>query len=103
MVSSRSLCGRVRFRCRSEFLEAGMKKLLLIFTLTAILPSLAEAQQTSDPRIADLVQAGRIRVGIHSFYTEDSRTGDLKPVSAGIIFLDMARMLGARIGVEVVP
>ena len=80
-----------------------MKKLLLIFTLTAILPSLAEAQPTSDPRVADLVQAGKIRVGIHSFYTKDSRTGELKPVSAGIIFFDIARMLGARIGVEVVP
>src|SRR3954469_18792564 len=103
MVSSRSLCGRVRFRCRSEFLEAGMKKQLLIFTLTAILPSLAEAQQSSDPRVADLVQAGKIRVGIHSFFTKDPRTGELRAVSTGIIFLDIARILGARIGVEVLP
>src|SRR4051812_25129842 len=80
-----------------------MKKLFLIFSLTAILPSLAEAQQASDPRVADLVQAGKIRVGIHSFYTKDSQTGELKAVSAGIIFLDIARMLGARIGVEMVP
>jgi hypothetical protein len=55
------------------------------------------------PRVADLVQAGKIRVGIHSFYTKDSRTGELKAVSAGIIFLDIARILGARIGVEVLP
>jgi hypothetical protein len=34
-----------------------MKKLLLIIALTAILASLAEAQQTSDPRVADFVQA----------------------------------------------
>jgi len=80
-----------------------MKKLLLIFTLTAILASLAEAQQTSDPRVADLVQAGKIRVGMHSFYTKDSRTGELRAVSTGIIFLDIARILGARIGVEVLP
>ena len=60
-----------------------MKKLLLTVTLTAILASLAEAQQTSDPRVADLVQAGKIRVGIHSFYTKDSRTGELKAVSTG--------------------
>ena len=80
-----------------------MKKLVLIFSLAAILPSLAEAEQTSDPRVADLVQAGKIRVGIHSFYKKDPQTGDLKPVSTGIIFLDMARMLGARIGVEVLP
>jgi len=80
-----------------------MKKLLLIVTLTAILASLAEAQQTSDPRVADLVQAGRIRVGMHSFYTKNSQTGELRAVSTGIIFLDIARMLGTRIGVEVLP
>ena len=80
-----------------------MKKLLLILTLAAIMASPAEAQQTTDPRVADLVQAGKIRVGIHSFYTKDPRTGELKAVSAGIIFLDIARILGARIGVEVLP
>ena len=80
-----------------------MKKLLLMIALTAILASLAEAQQTSDPRVADLVQAGKIRVGMHSFYTKDSRTGEPKAVSTGIIFLDIARILGTRIGVEVLP
>src|SRR5262249_43073925 len=85
------------------FLEACMKKLLLVFTLTAILAGLAEAQRTSDARVADIVQAGKIRVGIHSFYTKDSRTGELRAVSSGIIFLDIARLLGARIGVEVLP
>jgi polar amino acid transport system substrate-binding protein len=100
-----TLTVRLAFASGADRILGGrcMKKLLLIFALTAMLASHAEAQQTSDPRVADLVQAGKIRVGIHSFYTKDSRTGELKAVSAGIIFLDMARMLGARIGVEVVP
>ena len=80
-----------------------MKKLFLAVAFTATLVSLAAAQPVPDPRVADLAQAGKIRVGIHSFYTKDSRTGELKAVSAGIIFLDIARILGARIGVEVVP
>ena len=81
-----------------------MKKLLLTITFTAMLASLAEAQQVPDPRVADLVQAGKIRVGMHSImYTEDPRTGALKAASTGIILLDIARTLGARIGVEVVP
>jgi polar amino acid transport system substrate-binding protein len=80
-----------------------MKKLLLIVSFTIMSMTLAGAQQPRDPRVADLVQAGKIRVGIHSFYTKDSRTGELKAVSAGIIFLDIARQLGTRIGVEVVP
>src|SRR5437879_3460983 len=103
MASSLSLCGPRSLPVQIGFLEACMKKLLLIITFTAILASLAEAQQISDPRVADLVQAGKIRVGMHSFYTMDSRTGELRAVSTGIIFLDIARILGARIGVEVLP
>ena len=80
-----------------------MNKLLLIVSFALMQMNPAGAQQARDPRVADLVQAGKIRVGIHSFYTKDSRTGELKAVSAGIIFLDIARVLGTRIGVEVVP
>jgi polar amino acid transport system substrate-binding protein len=81
-----------------------MRRLLLTVTFTAMLASLAEAQQMPDPRIADLVQAGRIRVGVHSImYTKDSQTGELKAASTGIILLDLARTLGARMGVEVLP
>src|SRR5262250_2737245 len=81
-----------------------MKKVLLIVTLAVMSASLAKAQQVSDLRVADLVQAGKIRVGMHSImYTKDSSTGELKAASTGIILLDIARTLGARIGVEVSP
>ena len=41
--------------------------------------AIAEAQQVSDPRVADLVQAGKIRVGVHSvMYANDSQTGEPK-------------------------
>jgi len=81
-----------------------MKKLLLAVAFTAMLASLAAAQQIIDPRVADLVQAGKIRVGVHSImYTNDPQTGELRAASTGIILLDIARTLGARIGVEVLP
>jgi len=80
-----------------------MKKLLLIVSLTITSMNLAGAQQPRDPRVADLVHAGKIRVGIHSFIQKIPERGELKAVSAGIIFLDIARILGTRIGVEVVP
>jgi polar amino acid transport system substrate-binding protein len=80
-----------------------MNTLLLIVSFALMSMNLAGAQQARDPRVADLVQAGKMRVGIHSFYTKDSRTGELKAVSTGIIFLDIARILGARIGIEVLP
>jgi hypothetical protein len=36
-------------------------------------------------------------------YTKDAQSGELKAASVGIILLDIARALGARIGAEVVP
>src|SRR5258708_39530265 len=69
-----------------------------------MLASLAEAQPMPDPRIADLVQAGKIRVGVHSIMdTKDPQTGELKAASTGIILLDLARTLAARMRVEVLP
>jgi polar amino acid transport system substrate-binding protein len=84
--------------------EAHMRKLVLALTFTTILASLAEAQPISDARVADLVRAGNIRVGVHSvMYTKDPQTGEPKGASVGIILLDLARTLGARIGAEIVP
>jgi polar amino acid transport system substrate-binding protein len=81
-----------------------MKKLFLTVACTAMLASLAEAQPAADPRVADLARAGKIRVGVHSImYTKDPQTGEVKGASVGIILLDIARALAARIGAEVVP
>jgi polar amino acid transport system substrate-binding protein len=67
-----------------------------------MLASLADAQPLPDPRVADLVRVGKIRVGVHSvMYTKDPQTGEAKGASTGIILLDIARALGARIGVEI--
>src|SRR5262249_14583637 len=84
-------------------LQAQMKMLLPSVTFPAMLASLAEAQQVSDARVADLVKAGKIRVGVHSvMYTMDPQTGEPKGASVGIILLDIARALG-RIGAEILP
>lgn len=80
-----------------------MKKLLLSLAFAAIWASFAEAQQVPDPRVADLAKAGKIRVGVHSvMYTRDPQTGEPKAVSVGLILLDIARALGARVGAEIV-
>jgi len=81
-----------------------VKKVLLTIAFAAPFAGLAQAQPVGDPRVADLVQAGKIRVGVHSImYTNDPRTGELKGASTGIILLDLARTLGARIGAEILP
>jgi polar amino acid transport system substrate-binding protein len=54
--------------------------------------------QIPDPRVADLVQVGKIQVGLFvSQYIKDLATGELKGV-----WVEIARALAARIGVQVV-
>src|SRR5271169_530434 len=86
-----------------------MKKFVATFSATlgfslflafAQLPgAIAEAQQTSDPRVSDLVRAGTIRVGLglanRVSAVKDPATGE----THGVAF-DLARALAKRIGVE---
>lgn len=60
------------------------------------------AQQTTDPRVADLVRAGRVRVGlglgVPTLAIKDKATGELRGPS-----VELGRALAARIGVDFVP
>jgi polar amino acid transport system substrate-binding protein len=67
----------------------------------ALAPSaypVASARQNSDPRIADLVQAGQIRVGLglgnHAAAMKDPATGEMHGMAS-----DLANALAARVGV----
>src|SRR3954465_4131391 len=82
-----------------------MIKLLLAAAFAIALASIAEAQQIPDPRVADLVQAGKIRVALFiPQYAKDAQTDELKGgIGGGVVLFDIARALGARIGVEFVP
>jgi len=63
---------------------------------------IANAQQQPDPRVADLIKAGRIRVGLGAvaphWAVKDPATGELRGVA-----VDLSRALAARLGVEFVP
>src|SRR5262245_4920602 len=64
--------------------------------------ALSGAPSLADPRVADLVQAGKIRVALFPpQYAEDPATGELRPFAAGIVSMELARGLARRIGVEV--
>src|SRR5262249_19382495 len=56
-----------------------------------------EAQQAVDPRVVDLVRAGKVRVGLFAsfVYTRNPATGELRGVG-----IEIARALAARVGVE---
>ena len=58
-----------------------------------------QAQPSADPRVADLVKAGRIRVALYvPQYNKDTATGELRGWP-----IDLVAALGARIGVQGVP
>jgi polar amino acid transport system substrate-binding protein len=60
------------------------------------------AQQAPDPRVADLVRAGKLRAGVGvvapHWAIKDPATGELRGVA-----VDVARALAARLGVELLP
>lgn len=66
--------------------------------------TIAKAQQVPDPRVADLARAGTIRVALFPWmYTKDPGTGELRGIERGVVLIELARALAARVGVDVVP
>ena len=60
---------------------------------------MADAPQAADPRVADLVQAGKVRIALYlPQYTKDPVTGELRGWC-----IDLVRALGERLGVAGVP
>jgi polar amino acid transport system substrate-binding protein len=54
-----------------------------------------------DPRVADLVQAGRIRLALFlPQYTKDAVTGQLRGIGTGFLAIEIIRSFATRLGVE---
>lgn len=60
-------------------------------------------RKTSDPRVADLVRAGRIRLGLFlPLYTKNPVTGELRgALGVGALAHEIARAIAERLGIEV--
>lgn len=60
---------------------------------------MTQVQQTTDPRVADLVKKGEIRVALYvPQYTRDPATGQLRGWT-----IDLVAALGAKMGIKGVP
>jgi polar amino acid transport system substrate-binding protein len=56
----------------------------------------------ADPRVADLVQAGKIRSALFlPQYIKDEVTGELRGMGPGMVAIELVRGVAARLGVEV--
>ena len=82
-----------------------MKKSLRVPLILAALvasAATASAQQIPDPRVADLVRAGKLRVALMGAqYAKDSVTGEIRGHGTGAVTVQIVRELAARLGVEV--
>ncbi len=62
---------------------------------------ISHAQQGADPRVADLLRAGKVRVGVGvvapHWAVKDAATGELRGLA-----IDLARAFAARLGLELV-
>ena len=74
----------------------------LVIMVVAVGVIAVHAQQSPDPRVADLVQAGKLRValglGSPVLAMKDPNTGELRGPA-----LDLARALAKKIGVKLEP
>jgi len=80
------------------------KSLWVLLMMLALLATVAtaQAQQAPDPRIADLVRAGKVRFALFlPGYIKDPATGEIRGAGTGAVTVQLARALAARLGVEV--
>jgi polar amino acid transport system substrate-binding protein len=66
----------------------------------AALPLSGTRSAAADPRVADLLQAGKIRLALFlPQYEKDAASGEIRGVGTGFVAAEVARALAARIGV----
>lgn len=82
-------------------MKKSLRVLLMMVTLLATVAT-ADAQEAPDPRVADLVHAGKVRFALFlPGYTKDPVTGELRGSGTGAVTVQLAHALAARLGVEV--
>ena len=74
---------------------------VLLMAAALLAPAGAAAQQGPHPRVADLIRAGEVRVGLHlPQFTRDPATGDIHGHGTGVVIVQIAQALADRVGVK---
>jgi polar amino acid transport system substrate-binding protein len=61
----------------------------------------SDAQQTADPRVADLVRMGKLRVALFlPQYMKDPVTSEIRGQYSGTVMVEMAHEIAARLGID---
>lgn len=81
-------------------MQKGFRTLLTMAALLATVAA-ADAQQTADPRVADIVRAGKVRIGLHlPQFVQDKKTGAIRGSGTGTVIVPIAQALADRLGVK---
>jgi polar amino acid transport system substrate-binding protein len=76
------------------------KRLYALLMMAALVTPAAAADAQQDRRVADLVSAGKIRVGLHlPQFVKDPATGEIHGNGTGAVIEQVARALAERLGV----
>ena len=74
---------------------------VLLIAAALVAPATAAAQQGPDPRVADLIRSGEVRVGLHlPQFAKDPATGEIHGHGTGVVIVEIAQALADRIGVK---
>lgn len=80
-------------------MAASPRALITVAALLMALP--ANAQPAADPRVADIVGMGKIRVGLHlPQFVQDPKTGELHGHGTGTVIVQIAQALADRLKVR---
>ena len=73
----------------------------MMLAMVALLATVAgvEAQQTPDPRVADIVRSGKVGLHLPQFFNVPV-TGEIHGHATGTVIVPIAQALAARLGVE---
>jgi polar amino acid transport system substrate-binding protein len=76
--------------------------LRVLAAIAALLVSAAvHAQPSSDPRVADIVRAGKIRIGLHlPQFVQDPTTGEIRGHGTGTVIVPIAQALAEHLKVK---
>jgi polar amino acid transport system substrate-binding protein len=73
----------------------------LLLVAALLTPAGAGAQPSADPRVADIVQRGTVRIAMHlPQFKTDPASGELQGHGTGVVIVQIAQAMAAKLGVK---
>jgi polar amino acid transport system substrate-binding protein len=83
-------------------MTSSCRAILAVLALVASTVAVQAQQPSQDPRVADVVRAGKIRIGLHlPQFVKDPATGEIHGHGTGTVIEPIAEALGKQMGVKV--